>query len=121
METLKTNGKEMTEKFLKSIKNIKEVCSKYFERYECDLEEQKIRMDTIQKKYDDWSRVLLEPMSVNDARLFAVETRVTEEEEIRVKEYEYLKDIMKKLLYALEQLNMVNIDSKMQSQSKDSI
>ena len=68
-------------------------------------------MNSIQKKYDDWSRVLLEPMSVNDARLFAVESRVTEEEEMRVKEYEYMRDLMKKLIYALEQINMVNIEN----------
>ena len=66
-------------------------------------------MDVITNKYDDWSRVLLEPMSLNDARLFSLETRVTEEEEMRVKEYEYLRDLMKKLIYALEQINTVNI------------
>ena len=54
----------------------------------------------------------MEPMSVNDARLFAVESRVTEEEEMRVKEYEYMRDLMKKLIYALEQINMVNIENK---------
>ncbi len=69
-------------------------------------------MNSIQKKYDDWSRVLLEPMSVNDARLFAVESRVTDLEEMRVKEYEYMRDLMKKLIYALEQINMVNIENK---------
>jgi flagellar biosynthesis/type III secretory pathway chaperone len=51
-------------------------------------------------------------MTVNDARLFAVESRVTEEEEMRVKEYEYIRDLMKKLIYALEQINMVNIENK---------
>jgi hypothetical protein len=90
------------DKFIISIKHIKEVCSKYFQKYETDLEEQKIRMDSIMKKYEDWSRILIEPMTLNDARLFSVETRVTEEEEIRVKEYEYLRDLMKKLIYALE-------------------
>jgi hypothetical protein len=44
--------------------------------------------------------------------LFAVESRVTEEEEMRVKEYEYMRDLMKKLIYALEQINMVNIENK---------
>lgn len=53
-------------------------------------------------KYNDWSRVLIEPMSVNDARLFSLESRLYEEEEMRVKEYEYLRDMMKKLLYSLE-------------------
>lgn len=75
-------------------------------------------MNSIQKKFDDWSRVLLEPMSVNDARLFAVESRVTEEEEMRVKEYEFVRDLMKKLIYALEQINMVNIENKQNSKDE---
>ncbi len=78
-------------------------------------------MDLIQKKYDDWSRVLLEPMTVNDARLFSIESRLTEEEEMRVKEYEYIRDLMKKLIYALEQLNMVNIENKKLGPDKDSL
>ena len=59
-------------------------------------------MDVLQHKYDDWSRVLIEPATVNDARLFSVESRITEEEEMRIKEYEYLRDMLKKLLYSLE-------------------
>ena len=35
-----------------------------------------------------------------------------EEEEMRIKEYEYLRDMFKKLLYSLEQVNMQTIDSK---------
>ena len=40
---------------------------------------------------------------MNDARLFAMETRVQKEEEVRVQECEFLKDMVKKLVYALEQ------------------
>ena len=94
------------------MKNIKGVCSNYFGRYENDLEELKIRMTNLQNKYNDWSRVLIEPMTVNDARLFSVESRITEEEEMRIKEYEYLRDMFKKLLYSLEQVNMQAIDTK---------
>ena len=61
-------------------------------------------------------------MTLNDARLFAVESRITEEEEMRVKEYEYIRDLMKKLIYALEQINMVNIEKqKMASTSRDGL
>lgn len=49
---------------------------------------------------------------MNDARLYSVETRLNEEEEMRIREYEYLRDLMKKLLYSLEQVNMTNIDRK---------
>ena len=57
-------------------------------------------------KYQDWSKVLIEPSSMNDARLFSVESRIHEEEEIRLKEYEFLRDLMKKLIYSFEQNNL---------------
>lgn len=78
----------------------------------------KLQIKSLMNKYNDWSRVLIEPMSVNDARLFSLESRLFEEEEMRVKEYEYLRDMMKKLLYSLEQVNMQNLDSKNLQTSK---
>ena len=49
---------------------------------------------------------------MNDARLYSVETRLNEEEEMRIREYEYVRDLLKKLLYSLEQVNMHTIDAK---------
>ena len=92
------------------MKNIKNVCSSFFGRYETDLDELKIRMTNLQNKYNDWTRVLIEPATINDARLFSLESRVTEEEEMRIKEYEYVRDMFKKLIYSLEQVNMQAID-----------
>lgn len=57
----------------------------------------------IQKKYDSWSKVLIEPQSLNDARLYALETRIHKEEEVRVEEYNYMRDMLKKLVYSMEQ------------------
>jgi len=54
------------------------------------------------EKYQDWSKVLIEPSSMNEARLFSLESRVHEEEEIRIKEYEFLRDSVKKLIYSFE-------------------
>ena len=50
--------------------------------------------------------MLIEPSSMNDARLFSLESRIHEEEEIRLKEYEFLRDLMKKLIYSFEQSNL---------------
>lgn len=61
-------------------------------------------------KYQDWSKVLIEPASLNDARLFALESRIHEEEEIRIREYEFVRDLMKKLIYSLEKTNISQID-----------
>ena len=62
----------------------------------------KLNMKILNQKYIDWSKILIEPTSLNDARLFALETRLHEEEELRIKEYEYMRDLMKKLIYSLE-------------------
>lgn len=71
-----------------------------------------MRITNLQEKYKDWQRILIEPATNNDARLYSVETRITEEEEMRIREYEYLRDLMKKLMYSLEQVNMHQIDRK---------
>jgi len=69
-----------------SLKQIKQVCSNYFQHYELDLEELRLRMGTLENKYKDWSKVLIEPQTMNDARVFALEARMEGEEEARVKE-----------------------------------
>lgn len=100
------------EKLTSSIKKIKEVCSNYFQHYELDLEEVRLRTANIENKYKDWSKVLLEPATMNDARVFSLESRVNQEEEVRIREYEYMKDLIKKLAYSLEQLSVQHLDSK---------
>ena len=66
----------------------------------------KIRIANLQDKYKDWQRILIEPATMNEARLFSVETRINEEEEMRIREYEYVRDLLKKLCYSLELVNM---------------
>jgi len=69
-----------------SLKQIKQVCSNYFQHYELDLEELRLRTGTLENKYKDWSKVLIEPQTMNDARVFALEARIESEEEARIKE-----------------------------------
>jgi len=57
-------------------------------------------------KYENWSKVLIEPSSLNDARLYSLETRIHQEEDSRVKEIENLKDVFKKLIYSMQQNEM---------------
>ena len=85
--------------------------AKYFEKYDVDMEELKINMKVLNQKYVDWSKILIEPTSLNEARLYALETRLHEEEEIRIKEQEYVRDLMKKLIFSLEQTSLQNIET----------
>lgn len=46
--------------------------------------------------------MLIEPTSFNDARLYALETRFNEEEEMRYQQMESFKDMLRKLIFTLE-------------------
>ena len=64
----------------------------------------------MEQKYKEWSKVLLEPATINDARLFAVEARIEQGENIRLQEYGFLVDTMKKLAYSLESQSVQKLD-----------
>ena len=101
-EELHQKRVEVNSKYAKKFTKIKDVIAKYFEKYDMDLEECKINMKVLNQKYADWSKILIEPTSFNEARLYAVETRLHEEEEIRLKEQEFMREMLKKLIFSLE-------------------
>ena len=47
--------------------------------------------------------MLLEPTTMNDARLFALEARVDGEETLRLEEFAFLKDQIVKIVHSIEQ------------------
>lgn len=60
-------------------------------------------MHELDKRIEDWAKLLVKPQEVNQARLFAIDTRLKETEDFRVKEISFVKDAFKKLIFALEQ------------------
>jgi hypothetical protein len=46
--------------------------------------------------------MLIKPQELNQARLYAVETRISENEQIKMREVDFLKETIKKLIYAIE-------------------
>jgi hypothetical protein len=105
-------------KYEKQFNQIKKVCCKYFEKYDSELEAVQIKANNVMDKYQDWSKVLIEPSTMNEARLFSLESRIHEEEEIRIKEYEFLRDSIKKLIYSFEQANLGVVEEVQQSQGR---
>mmetsp|Transcript_7735 Transcript_7735/g.7169 ORF Transcript_7735/g.7169 Transcript_7735/m.7169 type:complete len:133 (+) Transcript_7735:1053-1451(+) len=106
LDQLKQQRLSLLEKYNKKFTKVKDVCSDYFSKNDLAMTEVQVSMKQLIGKYQDWSKILIEPQSLNDARLYALETRVHEEEEVRIKEYEYVRDLMKKLIYSLEQKNI---------------
>ena len=70
-------------KLEKQYKDIQIICCNYFDRYDKELSTVKEGLATSNEKYSHWVKKLIEPSSFNDARLFALETRFEEEEEMR--------------------------------------
>lgn len=64
------------------------------------------------QKYEDWSKVLIEPQTLNDARLYALETRIHEEENLRIREFHLMKEHMMRLFYTLDQSNLLSENFK---------
>ena len=94
--------KTMIQKNTDEFKNIKVVIAKYFERYDKTMDGVLDQSNAVMKKYENWSKILIEPSAMNDARLFALEERVRQEEDIRVREIDYMRDFLRKLLYSFE-------------------
>jgi hypothetical protein len=95
--------RQLVEKNEEQFKEIKLVCCKYFQKYDLQLEGMLDQSKEVMKKYQNWSKILIEPTSLNDARLYALETRVHTEEDVRVREFEYLRDVLRKLVYTFDE------------------
>ena len=111
MKKVQEFAAESSDQLKAGVTRVKGICSDYFLKYETDLEEMRIRTHVLESKYHEWQKVLIEPLSVNNAKLFSFESRLNEEEELRIKEYNYLRDLMKKLIYSLEQSNMDSVEA----------
>lgn len=71
----------------KQFKNIKLVCSTYFEKYDSTLTGVLDQSKEVMEKYKEWSKILIEPSSMNEARVYTLETKLQVEEDIRVREF----------------------------------
>lgn len=46
--------------------------------------------------------MLIKPQELNQARLYTIETRLQENESSKIKEIDFIKETVKKLIYAIE-------------------
>lgn len=53
--------------------------------------------------------MLIKPQELNQARLYAVETRISENEQMKMREVDFLKETIKKLIYAIEQSQISSV------------
>lgn len=69
------------------------------------------KVKVVDTTFEDFMNNVVKPQQLGEARLFAVETRLKEEEDFRILEVSHIKDVMKKLIFAIEQANLTSKDS----------
>lgn len=97
------NNDSIYEKYDAKLKKIKDVCAQYFSKYEKHLINHQTIVKDLERQQEQWSTMLLKPQELNQARLFAIETRIKEGESSKLNEVDFLKETTKKLIFAIEQ------------------
>jgi hypothetical protein len=72
---------DLQTKYNDKLRSIKDICSAYFDKYEDQLTEQKLKLEDLVAKFLAQNKLLLEPQEVNKARLFNLELRLKDQEE----------------------------------------
>jgi hypothetical protein len=92
----------------KSISNIKNSWASFFDKYDKALSYMQRRFDNINETFTNYEKNTFQPVQVREARLHYIESQLKEQEKTIETEHEFFKDIMKKLLFALESSVLVN-------------
>ena len=103
-ETMKvnTNNDGIYEKYDEKLKKIKDVCAQYFSKYEKHLINHQTIVKDLERQQEQWVKMLVRPQELNQARLYAIETRIKENESHKLRDIDFLKETIKKLIYAIE-------------------
>lgn len=95
--------KETDEESHNRVSKIKDICSKYFEQYDQVNKEVQIKFDKVNITFKEWKEVVLKPLNMSEARLYTAEVRIKEIEEKVFQNLARSKEVVKKLIFALEQ------------------
>lgn len=90
---------------------IKDICTKYFEKNDDCMKIMQDKVKVVDTTFNEFLNNIIKPQKFSEARIFTVETRLKEEEDLRILEVSHIKDVIKKLIFAIEQANLTARDS----------
>ena len=79
------------------------MCAQFFQHYDDKLDDQIAEQKKMEAKQQEWTCVLINPLTFNASKLASVEFRQEYEEEIRIKEFNILQNHLNKLIYSIEE------------------
>ena len=90
---------------------IKDIWANYFEKYDKVNQSVEDKFKKINETFNYMRETFVKPHQMSEARLYTVETRLKETEDKFFNSVSHTKEIMKKLVFALEQENISKRDS----------
>lgn len=118
-DKVNTNNDGIYEKYDEKLRRIKDVCAQYFSKYEKHLINHQTIVRDLEKQQEQWVKMLIQPQELNQARLYAIETRIKEGENNKMRDTDFLKETMKKLIYAIEQQQISTVKASNVNIPKD--
>jgi len=97
------------DRYDEKLKTIKDVCAQYFSKYERHLINHQTIVKDLEKQQEQWVEMLIKPQELNQARLYAIETRIKESEQGKIRDFDFVKETIKKLIYAIEQSQISSV------------
>ena len=95
--------KETLEVNHNKIIKIKDICAGYFEKYDKVNKTVEEKFKKVNDTFNYWRETFVKPHQMSEARIYAVETRIKETEDKFFNSVTHTKEILKKLVFALEQ------------------
>ena len=73
---------------------IKDIWTKYFEKNDDVMKTMQDKVKIVDSTFSEFLNNVIKPQQFSEARLFTVETRLKEEEDLRILEVSHIKDVI---------------------------
>ena len=94
--------KKLQDLFKKKVRNIKEKSALFFAKMEMKLKENNDDTLEISSMFRQWQQTIQGPTQKYDAQIFTLKSQMGHNETERETEFGLMRDVIKKLVYALE-------------------
>lgn len=109
---LDTRGKNLFGDFKEKMLHIKNTITTFFAKMETKTDASDAKVKQMEKLVDEFLAQQVNPMKKVDAKFFALDVRMRESDRLASSQFQFLKDQMRKLIYALETQNSSQVQQQ---------
>lgn len=111
-QELKALVTETMENIKNDMKDTKREVYNKLEETDSEMKTVLQKMDTVTESLEQWALKVIKPAQSNEAKIYTFETRLREEESLRIRDVCTSREQIKKIIYALEQYSIAKVDKE---------